>query len=330
METVLPKKPNIAVVGAGFSGIAAAYFLLKRYPEANLTLFDAKGIGAGASGIAAGLLHPFVGAHSKLNVRGREGYHATLQLLKIAEKSLRQKVFEVTGFYRIATDQTQLENFTESSEKYPDIQPAPLPEGLLGKGFILENAITVDTQKYLEGLWKACAEMGAVFERREFSDCDGLSGFDIAVLAIGAYAHTIKETENMPVSRIKGQVVKLEWPNGLPYFDRPINSYNYMIMHPEKQSCTLGATYERVFLSEEPNMEAALRDMMPKARVFFPGIEGFKPISCLSGVRASCPGRMPVIRQLNQRTWVITGMGSRGLLYHALYAEELAQMIAET
>ena len=40
---------KIAIVGAGFAGLAAAYFLSQKN---HVTLFDKKGIGAGASGIA--------------------------------------------------------------------------------------------------------------------------------------------------------------------------------------------------------------------------------------------------------------------------------------
>lgn len=50
---------NIAIIGAGFSGLALAYFLLQS--SAHVTLFDAVGIGGGASGIATGLLHPYPG-----------------------------------------------------------------------------------------------------------------------------------------------------------------------------------------------------------------------------------------------------------------------------
>lgn len=53
---------NFAVVGGGFAGCAVAWHLLAaaraRAPIA-VTLFDGAGLGGGASGAAAGLLHPF-------------------------------------------------------------------------------------------------------------------------------------------------------------------------------------------------------------------------------------------------------------------------------
>ena len=57
---------KIAIIGGGFSGLAAAYYLLENC-KANSTVYDPLGIGGGASGIAAGLLHTYAGLHCKLN-----------------------------------------------------------------------------------------------------------------------------------------------------------------------------------------------------------------------------------------------------------------------
>ena len=51
-----------AVVGAGFAGIAAAWHLMQQGSQVGPTevhLWDVAGLAGGASGAAAGLLHPF-------------------------------------------------------------------------------------------------------------------------------------------------------------------------------------------------------------------------------------------------------------------------------
>ena len=63
---------TIAIIGAGLAGLAVAYHILNKNQNCTVTLFDQKGIAAGASGIAAGLLHPFVGARSKRNFEADE------------------------------------------------------------------------------------------------------------------------------------------------------------------------------------------------------------------------------------------------------------------
>ena len=64
---------KVAIVGAGFSGLACAWHLLHMQTEPpQVTLFDRKGIGGGASEITAGLIHPlpeqtqcFTGEHER-------------------------------------------------------------------------------------------------------------------------------------------------------------------------------------------------------------------------------------------------------------------------
>ena len=67
---------KVAVIGAGFCGLAVVWNLLNQLFQPNLevTLFDKTAIGSGASGVAAGLLHPYAGAHAKLNWRGKEAW----------------------------------------------------------------------------------------------------------------------------------------------------------------------------------------------------------------------------------------------------------------
>ena len=50
-----------AIIGGGFAGVATAWHLLAagQGSIATLDLFDASGLGGGASGAAAGLLHPY-------------------------------------------------------------------------------------------------------------------------------------------------------------------------------------------------------------------------------------------------------------------------------
>jgi hypothetical protein len=50
-----------AIIGGGFAGVATAWHLLAagKGSVAGLDLFDASGLGGGASGAAAGLLHPY-------------------------------------------------------------------------------------------------------------------------------------------------------------------------------------------------------------------------------------------------------------------------------
>jgi len=69
---------RIAIVGGGFAGCAVAWHLLAAArPGAPIAvaLFDGAGLGGGASGAAAGLLHPFT-PRGRVRRRPRQGGQA--------------------------------------------------------------------------------------------------------------------------------------------------------------------------------------------------------------------------------------------------------------
>ena len=70
LESLLNTPPSLTVWQAGVA--------------AHVWLYDAYGIGEGASGAAAGLLHPFT-PRGKLLWGGLEGYRATLHLINVAD-----------------------------------------------------------------------------------------------------------------------------------------------------------------------------------------------------------------------------------------------------
>src|SRR5579862_7065479 len=76
---------RVAIIGAGFSGLSLAWQLIDS-GQCTVTLFDQKGIGAGASGIAAGLMHPYPGKEGKRSFLASEGIAATQRLLQIAKR----------------------------------------------------------------------------------------------------------------------------------------------------------------------------------------------------------------------------------------------------
>ena len=93
---------HIAIVGAGFAGVATAYHVFRQVADAHaeatadgktvapvrVTLIDEKGVAGGASGVAAGLLHPYT-PRGKIIWRGTEGVAATLELVEAAENAER-------------------------------------------------------------------------------------------------------------------------------------------------------------------------------------------------------------------------------------------------
>ncbi|MBA3815764.1 MAG: FAD-binding oxidoreductase [Parachlamydiaceae bacterium] len=320
---------KIAILGAGFCGMAVAWNLLQ-LTEIEVTIFDPKAIAKGTSGIAAGLLHPYVGAHSKINWKAIEGMGATCKLLRVAEQALGKTVAFSEGMLRLALTDLQQKDFNICANLHNDIHwrteiecQRTTPHIIPASGIFIDSAITVDCESYLQGLWKACSSQGAIFEQRAIASLNELQHFDRVVICMGANTTDLPELKHLPIKSTKGQILEFLWPNNLITLPYPINSHAYLLMNPQKTSCIAGATYEKQFTNETADIDIAKQEILPKVRPFFPQIDELTLVSCRAGIRAGTPDRKPLIAQITDKCWVLTGMGSKGLLYHALFAEEL-------
>ncbi len=317
-----------AVIGAGFSGIAACWHLVQSGWQ--VVVYDRVGLGGGASGIAAGLLHSYVGAQSKKNWRGDEGLAETLSLLEIASICKGSCVHAKKGMLRQALTEKQLTDFKKAAEAYEDIDwwEAPACKAQFSAlvpapGIFINNTYMVNSAAYLEGLWSACSSKGASLIIQEVKSLSELSAYAAVVVATGADCNELLVEEAVALTQVKGQI--LELAASPPPF--PINSSAYFLQFPGEKYCILGATYEKRFLAAAPDQESAFSILAAKAATMGirAGVEQVR--SCRAGFRASLPGHLPLWKKIKERLWIITGMGSRGLLYHALGAKELVASI---
>ena len=100
---------NCAIIGAGFSGLALCYYLLEKGQK--VTVFDGKGIGGEASGIASGLVHPYPGKEARLSWKGQEAMQASKDLFAIVGQSTKSFNMLKKGVIRLAITEEQKETF---------------------------------------------------------------------------------------------------------------------------------------------------------------------------------------------------------------------------
>jgi glycine/D-amino acid oxidase-like deaminating enzyme len=122
-------------------------------------------------------------------------------------------------------------------------------------------------------------------------------------------------------------MLELEWPSIIPPLPLPLNSQAYVVMKEGGKSCICGATYEKEFKTLSPDLELARNEILPKVASMLPVLSDAKVINCKTGLRASTPNHLPLIGHVSDRICYITGMGSKGFLYHALMARALSQNI---
>lgn len=309
---------KVAVVGAGFSGLAVCYHLLSKGVEVDL--YEQKEIGGGASGVASGLLHPYAGEQVRRSWKAQEALEATKELLTVAQRFSKDLVADFSGLLRQATPQ-QAAVFLEHSSRYKDVEP--LSDTL----FLIRSGIVVHSTFYLLGLFEASKALGLTFIPQKVSSLEELHGYDAFVLALGNGVFSFKGIESKGLSRVKGQSLLCRWPSHLPLLERAFLAKGHIVPLPKDRLVYVGSTYERNVIdsqAEVPCEEVAKQLLWPRAKELVPELEDLDIVKCKAGIRVSRPGfAVPWIKPVGEKGWMLTAMGSRGLLYHAYFAKML-------
>lgn len=317
---------KIAVVGAGFCGLACAWHLAD---IANVVLFDKKGIGAGASGITAGLMHPYAGPKAQASWNAHAAINDSMHLLEQASVSHGSPVFSSKGILRPQTagmDFSQAINYpdvewwnVEQCQKLiPELNPLP--------GLFVRSGVTVHCPSYIKGLWLACQQKQVTFQIANIIHPSDLTGFDYIIFTVGAGQNALQGISAPPVSLIKGQTLKLKWQNTdpLPF---TVNAGVQFAM-VEQKSVWAGATYERKWTTEEPD-DKAEEEIRRKLNLISPAFSELPLLSIWTGLRAATGDKKPFITHTAPNVYCLGGMGSKGLLYHAYMAKQLLTCVRQ-
>ena len=308
---------KVAVVGAGFAGLALSFYLLEKGIEVDL--FDAEGIGGGASGAAVGLLHPYAGEQVRRSYEATAALEEAKKLLSISQEYSLASVADYSGILRKA-DALQSQTFFQHRDSYKDVEF--IEEGL----FLLKSGIVVHSQNYLEGLFSALQAKGLQLKLQKIESAQELQGYDTFFLAIGAGALSFPGLESLSLQGIKGQALICKWPKTLDRLSKSIMGKGY-IVPMEEGVVQIGSTYERGSIDSHVDIEKALSELAPKMRVLIPAWDKIDVIKGKAGVRITRREHyFPLLKQVSSSGWILTGLGSRGLLYHAYAAKKLVKM----
>lgn len=288
-----------AVVGGGLAGLGTTHALLERGFEVDL--YDKYGIGAGASGIASGLLHPYPGKKGLKSKFADEAMIKTLSLIDQAEAFLGKKVALRNGILR--------KNW-EPPEWFDDLEQ-------MSEGVLIKSGCTVYMKSYLQGLFKSM--QGVTFYQEELSDKEK---YDCVIYAMGK---GMKSLGIEGVQYVKGQILTCRSDES---FERTVVGSGHISPLEEKGLYHVGSTYEHHALDDEPDQEVAISYLKPRIETFYPGFDQFDIVKCSSGVRVCVKGSyIPMIEKTGHNEYIFIGLGSRGLLYHAFFAQKVAELV---
>lgn len=302
---------RIAIVGAGLSGLSIATYLLRKNNTIDITLFDPHGIGRGASSLAS-LLHPYPGKHGKRSLYAGAALLMARELFKFTEK-FAAKPFLSSGVLRSIYTLEQEQNFLSMGKLYGDVHTYhnPMPAFYISSGF------TINTPQYLQSLWTFCKKHNTNLVCEKIISLEELNHFDHIVLAMGAGIEKFTMIDNYSFDFVKGQILYSNIKN-IRHIPMSCIAKGYIAQVPNSY-IHLGSTYEHKFTETEFSLEEARENIMSKLIPFFPWIEEVPICGGQAAIRV-CNKRhyFPIFDKISPRFWIMTGMGSRGLLYHAI------------
>lgn len=331
---------KIAILGAGFAGFGTAYYLYYHSKgTVTIDLFDPMPIGTGVSGHSSGLFHAYTGRKAEQFPKANKYLECTHHLITEASKGVNRSVVLSKGIFRPASHEQQVEDFKKSAEKHSDtlfwdqesaeaqVSGMSAPWG----GLFISSGLTLDVAAYLEGLWQICLRFGLKHHPHLVTKQSELASYDRVVFAIGANIQRFPFFSDLPIHRMKGQLLKLQWPRGLPPLPFSLLASDaHLVMGKDNSTCLAGSTFEREFSDEKPQPEKAIPEIMQKITTFFPPLAGAQVLDCMAGIRAMPErGKGPLLGQATKEYWFITGLGSKGLLQHGYLTSLLAQALLQ-
>ena len=338
-----PATAEVVVAGAGLAGAAVALALSATRDV--LVLDD--GV-PGASGAAAGIVNPFMGRAARPAWRHRDALDALDALLDAADA---ERLIRRTGVLRPARDDRQRGVFEDraaqhdgldwlapgaAADRFPDVVA---PEGAM---WVREGA-SVDLPGLARAALAIAERQGARLLsqrltgwRRDGADLvaetDGPSvRCRHLVLALGDGAHRLTALDALPLHRVKGQTLWLARPSSLAPDHPAVAGHGYVV--PTADHVLVGATYEHDVTSTapDPRRDAGLRQ---RAAALVPALAEADVLDRRAGVRITVPARvsprrLPLAGPLpgHGGVWILTGLGSKGLLMAPLLARALADAL---
>lgn len=206
-------------------------------------------------------------------------------------------------------------------------------------------ALSVDVPQYVRGLWKLCERLGGdgVTEWRlgkvaSLSSLLSSGDYDAVVVAFGSQVTGVAGMDLLPLTPCRGQNLVLSNDAGLAV---PVISGKYLVPVGAKGERLLGGAtfeydeFEQAHRPAEPRAaEEALRTPLS---ALHPAAANARVLGCQAGVRALPPrshhGYVPIAGLLSGAAasgadcWLLGGLGSRGLIHHALLGRAMARAV---
>ena len=336
-------RPSVCIVGAGLAGACAALYLADTY---DVHVIDAEEAASGASGAAAGLANPLMGRRANLTWRAAEAWGA---LTETIARARAKSAFDSSGVLRPTTEPKQVRFFKDAASEHPrwcdwwtaDTLAERYPSVQAHDGALwLPRGGAVDVPAFVRAALVRARTAGATYTPRtrlldwtphddgvavhiESGRARTTQQYDYLLCCVGQGYPSLPALEPLDLHGIKGQTLTVrlnDAPSGLP----PISGRGYIV--PNQDTFVLGSSYEHEFADLQPS-EAETQRILQKTSAMLPALERATVQDVAVGVRVKHDAtNLPLVGPFQHpRTWVMLGLGSKGLLTAPLIARKLPQ-----
>ena len=355
---------DVVVVGGGVVGLAIAWRARRR--GLSVVVLERDRVGAGASGVAAGMLAPVTEADFgedraiALNLAGLERWPAFAA--ELGERSGVDTGYRRSGALVVAVDRDDAESLrrlarlhgslglsarTLSGREARRLEPGLSPRVTAAieapqEGHVDPGAVVAGLRAAVEAEGGELREGAAVEEVRLASGAARVDGVVLAdgsalaaghvVLAGGAWSTRIgglPPGEAPPVRPVKGQILSLGSAAGEPLAERLIRTPRcYVVSRPDGRVAVGATTEERGF--DVRVTAEGVHHLLEAAREVLPDVGELEFVSARAGLRPGTPDNAPAVGrgELDGLLWA-TGHGRNGVLLAPITGEAVTALVCD-
>lgn len=323
-----PSLGSLAVIGGGVIGLSVAM----QAARAGWSVRVHRTADPGASWVAGGMLAP----HSegwpgedqqlRLGLRSLELWHDFLVRLPAEVVTARESLVVAADRADVADLRTVADWLT--AQGHPVIwesaagEVEPLLAAGIRHGFRAPTELAVDNRAVVTALVTACEELEVAWAGpvRDLAEVAA----DAVVIANGIDAPAL--WPGLAIRPVKGEVLRLRWRKGcLPVPQRVIRARVHgrqVYLVPRPDGVVVGATQYEHGRDTAP-VVSGVRDLLDDACALVPALGEYELAECGAGLRPMTPDNLPLVRRLDERTYVAAGHGRNGFLLAPWTAEQV-------
>jgi glycine oxidase len=327
---------DVVVVGAGVIGLACAWRCAQR--GLKVLVLERDEPGAGASGVAAGMLAPVTEAEFgeepllALNIAGAAlwpsfaaelsersgldtGYRASGALVVAADRDDAEELRRLYGFQRSLGLDARWLGGRECRRLEPRLSPR-VPGGILAA-----HDHQVEPRAVVRALREALRAAGGELRTGvDVSDLTELSGSRV-VIAAGCWSGAFGD-HAPPVRPVKGQILRLRGP---ALAQRLVRTPRCYVVSRPNGEVVVGATVEERGFDTSVTADGVFR-LLEAAREVLPDVAELEFVEAAARLRPATPDNAPVIGEQGGLIWA-TGHHRNGVLLAPITAAAVADMV---